>query len=81
MARVLLNIADKCCSGRVVAMLEGGYHITGLTRSVKAVLEEMYDETHWTDQKLAAMEQDCDPENNPVIQSVMSTLRPYWDVL
>ena len=79
MARVLLNIADKCCSGRVVALLEGGYHVAGLTRSVKAVLEEMYDETHWTDKKLAALEQDCDPDNKPVIQSVMSTLRPYWN--
>ena len=80
MARVLLNIADKCCSGRVVALLEGGYHVAGLTRSVKAVLEEMYDETHWTDKKLTALEQDCDPDNKPVIQSVMSTLRPYWNV-
>ncbi len=80
MARVLLNIADKCCSGRVVALLEGGYHVAGLTRSVKAVLEEMFDETHWTDQKLAALEKDCDPDNKPIIQSVMSTLRPYWDV-
>jgi hypothetical protein len=40
----------------------------------------MYDETHWTDKKLTALEQDCDPDNKPVIQSVMSTLRPYWNV-
>lgn len=80
MARVLLNIADKCCSGRVAAVLEGGYHVAGLTRSVKATLEEMFDETHWTDKKLDAMEQDADPENKPVIQSVIAGIRPYWDV-
>ena len=80
MARVLLNIADKCCAGRVVAVLEGGYHIIGLVRSVKATLEEMFDETHWTDIKLDAMEQEADDENKPVIKSVIAGMRPYWNV-
>jgi acetoin utilization deacetylase AcuC-like enzyme len=80
MARVLLNIADKCCSGRVVAVLEGGYHVMGLTRSVKATLEEMFDETHWTEKKLAAMEQEADEDNKPIIQSVIASIRPFWDV-
>ena len=39
MARVLLNIADRCCSGHVVGVLEGGYHTVGLARSAKATLE------------------------------------------
>ncbi|MFV0369375.1 MAG: histone deacetylase family protein [Hyphomicrobiaceae bacterium] len=30
----LLEIADKQCGGRVVSMLEGGYDLTGLARSV-----------------------------------------------
>ena len=51
MARILLNIAETCCQGRFVAVLEGGYHIAGLTRSVKAVLEEMLDETHYFGRK------------------------------
>ncbi len=80
MARVLLNIADKCCAGRVVAVLEGGYHIMGLARSVKATLEEMFDETHWTDKKMDAMEQEADEENKPVIKAVIAGMRPYWDV-
>ncbi len=80
MARVLLNIADECCGGKVVAVLEGGYHISGLVRSSKAMLEEMFDETCCTDSKLDAMEQDADEENKPVIRSVMNTMRPYWDV-
>ena len=86
MARVLLNIADKCCKGRVVAVLEGGYHVAGLTRSVKATLEEMFDETHWTDKKLDAMEQEADEENKPVITigdcrypAILGCiLRRYW---
>jgi len=80
MARELLNIADYCCSGRVVAALEGGYHAMGLTRSVKATLEEMFDETHWTQKKIEAMEQEADEDNKTVIQSVIAGMRPYWDI-
>ncbi|MEN6469435.1 MAG: histone deacetylase [Smithella sp.] len=80
MARVLLNIADQCCEGRVVAVLEGGYNTVGLARSAKATLEEMFDETHYTDKKLDAMEQQADEENKPAIQSVMTGMQPYWDV-
>jgi acetoin utilization deacetylase AcuC-like enzyme len=56
LARILLNIAGACCQGRFVAVLEGGYHISGLTRSVKAVLEEMLDETHISDERLSHRE-------------------------
>jgi acetoin utilization deacetylase AcuC-like enzyme len=80
MTRVLLNIADKCCSGRVVAVLEGGYHVMGLTRSVKATLEEMFDETHWTEEKLDVMEQQADEDNQQVIRSVIAAMKPFWDV-
>lgn len=80
MVRILLNIADTCCAGRVVAVLEGGYHVMGLTRSVKATLEEMFDETHYTDKKLTAMEQEADEENKPIIKSVIAGMQPYWDV-
>jgi acetoin utilization deacetylase AcuC-like enzyme len=80
MARVLLNTADQCCAGRVVAVLEGGYHIMGLVRSVKATLEEMFDDTHWTDKRMDVMEQEADDENKPVIKSVIAGMRPYWNV-
>jgi acetoin utilization deacetylase AcuC-like enzyme len=80
MARVLLNIADECCAGKVAAVLEGGYHSVGLARSAKATLEEMFGETHWTEQKLHKMEQEADEENKPVIKSVIAGIRSYWDV-
>ncbi len=62
MARILLNIAGACCQGRFVAVLEGGYHISGLTRSVKSVLEEMLDETHISDERLSLIEKEADEE-------------------
>lgn len=80
LARVLLNIADHCCSGRVVAVLEGGYHVTALTRSIKATLEEMFDETHCTNENLDDLEQEADEDNKPVIKAVINGMRPYWDV-
>jgi acetoin utilization deacetylase AcuC-like enzyme len=34
MTRCVLQIASRCCQGRVVSMLEGGYHLPALVASV-----------------------------------------------
>ena len=39
MARILKNLADELCEGRLVFILEGGYHLPALAHSVKATLE------------------------------------------
>jgi acetoin utilization deacetylase AcuC-like enzyme len=81
MTRILLNIAETCCQGRLVAVLEGGYHLVGLTRSVKAVLEEMMDETHISEERLSMMEKDADEETSQsIINKVVSRIGPYWKV-
>jgi len=41
LTRLILDIAASCCSGKVVFTLEGGYDLTGLRDSVKAVLKEL----------------------------------------
>lgn len=41
LARVLLRTARGACNDRLVAVLEGGYDLEGLTRSIDAVLAEM----------------------------------------
>jgi len=38
LARVILEIAEATCGGKVVFFLEGGYHIEGQTQSVRNVL-------------------------------------------
>ena len=43
MTRSLMELASECCKGRMVATLEGGYHLQGLRDSVKAVLKELAD--------------------------------------
>jgi len=32
----LMEVADECAGGRIVSMLEGGYDLQGLSRSVAA---------------------------------------------
>ena len=80
LTRILLNIADKCCQGRFVAVLEGGYHVAGLAKSAKYVLEEMLDENHFSSERLAAMEQDADEDTDLLIRQIISTVRPFWNV-
>ena len=41
MAKVLLEIADQHCKGKVACVLEGGYDLTGLASSVRAVITEL----------------------------------------
>jgi len=41
MTRRVMQIADECCEGRVVSLLEGGYDREALPRSVAAHLETM----------------------------------------
>ena len=42
--RRLRDLADEVCGGRVVAVLEGGYHLTGLPWSVRNSIEVMLNE-------------------------------------
>ena len=41
LTRSIMDMADKCCDGKLVMTLEGGYHIFGQRDSVKAILEEL----------------------------------------
>lgn len=43
LTRLLMDLADECCKGKLVLTLEGGYHINGQRDSVKAVLQELAD--------------------------------------
>ncbi len=76
--RILMNVADSCCQGRLVAVLEGGYHVQGLTKSAKAVLEEMLDEIHCSEEQLADYERNANDEINSVISRVAKTIAPFW---
>jgi len=73
LAGFLLSLADACCGGRIVLTLEGGYHVEGQARSVKAVLEA-----------LAGSEPPPLPEADPsrevssIVQHVRRIHGPAW---
>ncbi|NIO05504.1 MAG: histone deacetylase [Proteobacteria bacterium] len=46
---ILKGIASSTCSGRIAVTLEGGYDLTALSESVRAVLLEMKDDNDWID--------------------------------
>ncbi len=81
MTRVIMNIAEACCNGRMAVILEGGYHIQGLTDSVKAVLYEMNDETGKTEGELAEAARAANPAIERVIKMVSDQLAPFWKSL
>ena len=41
LTRMLMNLAEACCRGRLVLCLEGGYNLKALAMSVRAVLREL----------------------------------------
>ncbi len=43
--RIIMEIAEQCCNGKVIITLEGGYNLNGLRDSVKAVLKELLEIT------------------------------------
>ena len=54
LARILMDLARHCCGGRLVMVLEGGYHLAALANSVAAVLAEMSDLTTADPARMAA---------------------------
>ncbi|MFH1079787.1 MAG: histone deacetylase [Pseudomonadota bacterium] len=81
LTRILMNIADACCQGRLVLALEGGYHIDGQTASVKAVLKELRDETKVSQEELSRIESEAEERFNPVeplINSVLNRIKLLW---
>ena len=80
LTRVIMDIAEQCCSERFVAVLEGGYHVTGLAKSVKKVLLEMRGETLVTDAQLQQVMKEADHSSDALISRVIQQLEPMWKV-
>ena len=81
LTRVLMNIADECCGGKLVFILEGGYHVQGLTDSIKAVLLELRNDTIQSKERLAAVIESANPTIDKVIAMVVDQVKPFWKSL
>jgi acetoin utilization deacetylase AcuC-like enzyme len=81
LTRVLINLAEATCDGRLALVLEGGYHIQGLTKCVRAVLLELLGETCATEERLASLANEADAKTDILIGHVRQQFEPYWPVL
>jgi len=80
LTRVLLNLAEACSGGRLIMVLEGGYHIQGLTKCVRAVLLELLDETRASEETLNRMAAGTDDRGKVLIGQARKAFEPYWPV-
>ena len=80
LTRILLDLAEECCNGRLVMVLEGGYHIQGLTRSVRAVLLEMLGETRVKEETLSQMAAQMDETCGRIIGRTREKIEPFWTI-
>jgi acetoin utilization deacetylase AcuC-like enzyme len=74
MTRILMDLAQELCHGRLLLVLEGGYHLEGLNLSVRAVLKELLGES-----LLTAQEQRLDQrETLTVVERIWSVQKHFW---
>lgn len=80
LTRILADLADECCDGRIVMVLEGGYHVQGLTKCVRAVLLELLGETRVTEERLAGLAGETGEAEERVILRARERIGPFWPV-
>jgi acetoin utilization deacetylase AcuC-like enzyme len=75
MTRILLDIAQTQCGGKLLFVLEGGYNIEALTNSVKATIAELR-----RDSPYVGPEPDGHPCDALVrtVSKVKEVIGPYW---
>lgn len=79
LTRIVMEISESCCRGRLVLVLEGGYHRKALADSVKAVLEELCRKTHCDVDRLAVGASHRRAEQS--IKRCREVMKQYWPSL
>ena len=78
LTKIVLELAEKTCKGKVVFVLEGGYHLEGLRDSAKEVLKTMRGETLAKGRE-ESMRQTIDHKViDSVIKKVKETQKIFW---
>jgi acetoin utilization deacetylase AcuC-like enzyme len=75
----MVAIADEYCSGRVVAVTEGGYDLGGLASCLRAVSEVLSGETSLSDLRRPAANPDT-RRGRATVDAVLPGLRRYWQL-
>ncbi|MDY6863592.1 MAG: histone deacetylase [Thermodesulfobacteriota bacterium] len=72
---VLLQLARECCGGKVILVLEGGYHLKGLAASVLSVLKKLLSSDGDLKELMPA---DLMPSTITVLNQVKKVLGKFW---
>ena len=78
LTRVLLDLAEELCSGRLALVLEGGYNVQGLTKCVRAVLFELMGETRMRAEECRT-EGETGEKADRIIDQARERWAPYWE--
>jgi len=78
LAKIVLEFAQQTCKGKVIFVLEGGYHLNGLQESTKEVLKTMKGETlaRGREEKIRQIANRQMIE--PIIKKVKEVQKPFW---
>lgn len=77
---ILKDIARSTCSGRISVTLEGGYDLTALSESVKAVLLEMKEDDGWVDLEKCQNQERADYKTiERGIEKIREIQGRYWN--
>ncbi len=83
MTKVLMEMADEFCGGKVLVSLEGGYNLTGLKEGVFAVLSELKGRSLGTEflsdlSPEIAEALSLEQKPHPAIERVREVAKKYW---
>jgi len=77
LSRVLIDLANEMCDGRIAFFLEGGYNFEGLVQGVKAVIMECIDKSILSHDEFIAFNGKKDMKN-PVVSRLMEIHGEKW---
>jgi acetoin utilization deacetylase AcuC-like enzyme len=77
LTRIIMDIAERCCNGKMIVILEGGYHLEGLRESAKEVLKELMG-INTISQNYIERISKPNPLVNSIIENVKEEIKPYW---
>jgi acetoin utilization deacetylase AcuC-like enzyme len=78
MFEATLSLASKLCSGKLAAVLEGGYNLDTLSKLVPGVIAKMAQVPFSITDKRLSSSSDTTKLVGQVIKQVKTTLAPYW---
>ena len=75
---IVCEIAEKTCAGKVILLLEGGYDLGAMRKSVKAVLGTMMNGISENMREKIELDTKNNSSVSTVIKDVIETHRPFW---